>query len=522
MALSLSTEVPDVTLAWARSNGTLLPGPREWESALLLVSGMPVSWADLNVSCNGAPLAVALRQVDGQVRVTAEWPRANAGHYQLQLQWPGGTLSTRVTVSPAKLTSAQLEQLLEDLHTGLPASVALALHQAGALAGTLAGQVKPATLAEELSRLRRAILGTGDRPSLQVLLGAVQRDPHVTLVALSVSVRREHLRRPRPATLVRAVAGHPVLPPTLKLSDERVERTADVYENRVVRACIVAIHRRLRHLADLRPDLTEVTSLQTKLHVARRSVPILEEVSELRVPPTRVTMVLLRRPDYRALFEVLLELQHSAQVTLDDARLLEPLNNVPALYQTWCTLQIMATLTAVCADHGFELASENVLVARPGSLIVRILPDGVPLLVFRHPVNGTLITLTSERLFTSGGSKFRSISFSQRPDLTIEVQRPGVPTELWLLDPKYKLDSDLPGQTGDGRPVKGDVDKMHAYRDAIRNREGAQVVRFAAILYPGRTVEYTPGLAALRAVPGEQQVLGVLLSRTFNGLFGSL
>ncbi len=522
MASFPSTELPDVTLSWARSDGTPMPGPREWEGALLLISGIPAPWSDLNVRCNAAPLAVAVRQVDGRVQVTAEWPRANAGHYQLQFQWPGGILSTRVTVFPAKLTSAQLERLLEDLHTGLPASVALALHQAGALAGTLTGQVKPATLEEELSRLRRAVLGTGERPPLRVLLGAVQRDPHVTLEALSISVRREYLRRPSPAALVRAVAGHPVLPPTLKLPDERVNRTVDVYENRVALACIRAIDRRLRHLADLRPDLTEVTSLQTKLQEARHAAPILNEVSELRVPPTRVTMVLLRRPDYRALLEVLLELQHSAQVTLDDVRLLEPLNNVPALYQTWCTLQIMVILMALCAQHGFELAKENVLVSRPGSLLVRILPDGVPILVFQNPVSGTRITLTSERLFCKGSGAFRSISFSQRPDLTIEVQRPGASAELWLFDPKYKLNSDLPGQGGDGRPVKEDIDKMHAYRDAIRTREGVQAVRFAAILYPGRTTEYAPGLAALSSVPGDAEALRVLLSKTLSGLFHPL
>jgi len=479
---------------------------------------MTASWTDLTVTCNGAPLAVTLRRVGGLVWITAEWPRVNAGQYQLQLQWPDEMLNIRVTVLPIKLTPAQLERLLEDLHAGLPADVALSLQRAGALAGTLVGQVKPATVAEELSRLRRAVLGTEERPPLQVLLQAVQRDPYTALEALSVSVRREYLRRPRPEALVRAVAGHLQPPPTLKLPDERVTRTLDVYENRVVRACVEAIHRRLRHLTALRPELIEATSLQTKLQAARRSAPMLEEVSSLRGPPGRITMVLLRRPDYRALLEVLLELQRSVQVTLDDARLLEPLDNVPALYQTWCTLQVMVALTAACCEAGFSLVSENVLIARPGSLLVRILPGGVPLLVFLHPVSGTRITLTSERPFRRGGGLFRSISFSQRPDLTVEVQRPGTSPELWLLDPKYKLDSDQPGQAGDGRPVKGDIDKMHAYRDAIRTSEGALTVRFAAILYPGRTTEYTPGLAALRAVPGEDQELSPLLVKTFCAL----
>jgi hypothetical protein len=36
----------------------------------------------------------------------------------------------------------------------------------------------------------------------------------------------------------------------------------------------------------------------------------------------------------------------------------------------------------------------------------------------------------------------------------------------------------------EGKPKKVDIDKMHAYRDAIRDADDYRVVRFAGILYP--------------------------------------
>jgi len=48
---------------------------------------------------------------------------------------------------------------------------------------------------------------------------------------------------------------------------------------------------------------------------------------------------------------------------------------------------------------------------------------------------------------------------------------------------------------------------MHSYRDSIRDRNGHHIVTLAAILYPGLTVVYEPGLAALQAQPADPQPL---------------
>lgn len=66
-------------------------------------------------------------------------------------------------------------------------------------------------------------------------------------------------------------------------------------------------------------------------------------------------------------------------------------------------------------------------------------------------------------------------------------------------------DDSLEGEPG--QPKKVDIDKMHAYRDAIRDGGLRRVVSHAAILYPGATVQYDGGVAALSALPDDPKPL---------------
>jgi hypothetical protein len=87
------------------------------------------------------------------------------------------------------------------------------------------------------------------------------------------------------------------------------------------------------------------------------------------------------------------------------------------------------------------------------------------------------------------------------------VTRPGEDAALYLFDPKYKLDSEQNGEPGDGRPKKVDIDKMHAYRDAIRGPDVRRLIRYAAILYPGRETRYGDRIEALSARPLQAEEL---------------
>lgn len=104
--------------------------------------------------------------------------------------------------------------------------------------------------------------------------------------------------------------------------------------------------------------------------------------------------------------------------------------------------------------------------------------------------------------------RLRNISYEQRPDVAVEIHpAQGAPWVL-VFDPKYRLEGEAnEGLAADGRPKKADIDKMHAYRDAIRDEQGRHVVEYAAILYPGPAVPYDEGLEALSAVPGMESAL---------------
>ncbi|ADB15843.1 hypothetical protein Psta_1161 [Pirellula staleyi DSM 6068] len=47
-----------------------------------------------------------LAKVSDRVYMVAEWPQANAGHYQLELNWPGGSEQRVVTIAPKKISAS--------------------------------------------------------------------------------------------------------------------------------------------------------------------------------------------------------------------------------------------------------------------------------------------------------------------------------------------------------------------------------------------------------------------------------
>jgi predicted component of viral defense system (DUF524 family) len=108
------------------------------------------------------------------------------------------------------------------------------------------------------------------------------------------------------------------------------------------------------------------------------------------------------------------------------------------------------------------------------------------------------------------------MTFTQVPDITVEVRHPGGTVHLYLFDPKYKLDSDQ-FDSSNVWPKKEDIDKMHAYRDALRGLQNERLVRYAAILYPGPAMAFSTGngnvpeIAALSADPEDASALSASL-----------
>ena len=505
-------------LQFVDASGEPTEVPREWEPSTLEVGITPAEWRGTQLRLQGELFSNAKATPSWRDTVSIEWPRSGPGNYLIELESPSGSASMCFTIRSEKLSRKALAHTIDALESVLPTSIAVGLQRLGGMQGIRLLPRRESTLAQEILRLRRAVRGTSRRPGLAQTLRSISLDPHRIFRSDDVWMRADRVRHPQPARLALAVAaaGNVSEDGTLlRLIDQRVEHTADVYENRLLKTFVGEVASRLRRLlaevADREAEFTQLEELNTELRNAERAATFLTEVSTPRDLPIVLTMVLLNRPEYRAVLDALVEFRRSVAVHLEDAALDAPLQNLPYLYQRWCLLEVIDTVTRVAGDHGYRVVQERLYRRRQGALFIDVLPMGEPLVRYRHDESGTEITLTHERTFHLTGSP-RSVSFPQRPDIVLEVRAQDLEPRLFVFDPKYKLDSEGLDEEGlVGRPKKSDIDKMHAYRDAIRGYGGRQVIDYAAILYPGPSKHFGNNVAALQAVGGREAKLRVEL-----------
>jgi predicted component of viral defense system (DUF524 family) len=526
----MTTDSPPTSrFSFRDANGAHVPVPREWTPHLVELAIPPDDYTHARLLLQGELLPLFRQSLDDQERVLALWPRSGVGRYRLTLQFDTETVEELVcTVLPEKITEAAYEALIADLQGDrLPTSIAIGLERTGALSGVEFKSRDETTLQGELQRLHRAVAGSERRVGLAPILNALSRDPHRVLTKTERWVPAERVRRLEPVGLIQAVRTPQNLDRAtrqpLRVPDVRVEHTVDVYENRLVKLYSEQVASRLRRLAtafELEGQLAgvaQVEELQRALRPARLEAAFLDEVSMPRALPTQLTMVLMRRPEYRAALEGYLEFHRETYVQLDAPALDAPLENLPELYELWGTLQVLDVLLQSAEELGYEARAQR-LVGRIGrGVYIKVLPDGEKAIELAHPQRHTVVTLIPQRHFTKSGDPYHSISFTQIPDVVVCVDEPGQPPNLIIFDPKYKLrsesavSSDGEDEEQDagpqGRPKKLDIDRMHAYRDAIRDAAGSRVVSYVAIMYPGVGVLYGDHIEALSAIPSRPEVL---------------
>ena len=153
---------------------------------------------------------------------------------------------------------------------------------------------------DELASLRVAVRGDRAKPGLAAILPRLQeghrrelrREPHWS--------KEELVRHPEPRELIRSMRkpgnldteGRPVY--TL---DERRLLTADIYENRMVRAVVEDVRAGLRSASRNDP---EAKALLHELDAAVALTPFLDEVSVPANPRYRPTATLTKDPLYRS------------------------------------------------------------------------------------------------------------------------------------------------------------------------------------------------------------------------------
>jgi len=531
-------------LRFIDADGRDVGAPLEWERYTLVLPIDPADWERAQLSVQGRPADVSLSHIGGAPAVIARWPRRNAGYWRCRLRVGGTDIPlASVLVRPGKLDAPAFEAMLRDIDERLLISILYALEQGGAFAGERRRPPAPATLGEELQRLHRAVLGDETGGGLAAALGRIARDPHRHLIHEHLWTRAESARAPVAHRLALAyaapvnagVGGEGGARRPERVWDGRVRHTVDIYENRLIKAFGCEIDRRLRRIRNRRGALGErLQAIEEAFRPAWRAATFLEEAGPLRGAPRAASMVLRNRPDYRLAYRRWIEYRRQATLSIDLSEREAPIENTPYLYEVWATLLALDALLAEGAAQGWQVERQSLFRHRAG-WYADLEWDG-RVLVSLGRGEAEQVRARAQPSFSPGGRPLRSISKTQRPDLVIEIDRPDGPPRLLVIDPKYKLIADLARQanveldteagapnedadSGDlaaGRPVKADIDKMHAYRDAIRTIEGAPVVEWAAILYPGSGIEnYDDQVAALGARPGHTSTAKAHLREVF-------
>jgi predicted component of viral defense system (DUF524 family) len=345
---------------------------------------------------------------------------------------------------------------------------------------------------------------------LHTALELVLRDPHRRWHGVDRAVPLDQVRRVGPATLLalaRSGGGRPGylrasrLPPEIEaqfggdlpatVPERRPRYDLDTPENRFVKAFLdqaigildqVALRGRERGGA-FAGRLSGEASAMARLLCPIRTHPFWREVGPMTHLPSGST-VLQRRRGYRHILRHFSRLRLAARVPLDpgDAQSLLEGKDIALLYELWTFFKVV------------ELA--KVVLGEPSSAIRPRRDDFEVALPHEFEVRWPGVTITFNPRFSRARSKRRqSYSTPLRPDIGLEVGR-GRDRKLHLLDAKFRVqklwtetaDEDEPADVREeerrGTFKRGDLYKMHTYRDAI---PGARSVW---ILYPGTEFKF--------------------------------
>ncbi len=282
-----------------------------------------------------------------------------------------------------------------------------------------------------------------------------------------------------------------------------------------------------------------------------RGLPFLAAVQPL--PSFRgATPLLQRDPHYREVYRMWQALRQHPYFAFDTPLCAIPIADLPRLYEVWCALQVAQALI----DSGGAVQEQRLVTVRSATpdeeLVATVdLVEDAPLLVVVHGeqtlalryqpryrpdrkaesrrqkaeveaqeadkerfVKSDLLSSIPSTTLRTGvhrPSSFHSLDrFTHVPDLAIEVERPGTPRAVLLLDAKYRVQSDW-------RSVPPDaLADAYTYRGAIGSA-GQQATLGSLLLFPGRggADVYASGVGVVPLVPGSitelAQVLGTCL-----------
>lgn len=178
------------------------------------------------------------------------------------------------------------------------------------------------------------------------------------------------------------------------------------------------------------------------------------------------------------------------------------------VYQHWSTQRLRQALTEQLQSVGWSLWQPQASLTHPYLGAHWQSPTGEQL-VLREEQRYAPLTASNRE------TALYSISKGQQPDLSLlyfesrQHWQRQQPQKGLVFEVKFRQDPQ-------GRPRKTDLDRLHAYRDAIyvqsSHSSDHRLFVGGALLYPGHVERYEPGLEALTCLPGQELRLNYLLS----------
>jgi uncharacterized protein len=429
----------------------------------------------------------------------------------------------RVVVTSRRATERQVDRMLSDLTdamsalpTGFAAPVGVAydraaltghdvLSQAYAFVRDAMRAVGPHDLPAAVNRIlvrpyERLVREAHDMP-----VGRVDRLDAPELLAIASRPDRLVPVRAGGRAEATALAGRlgGRLPDVIRAS--LAYASVETVENRFVRTALEAVRlvvrsfdarvRRSGHpAASVHAVEAAEVAAQVELWLRHPTLSGLEPLSLLPLHST----VLRGRPGYRDMTRFYLALIARSQLLDGEtARRLIDARDVAAVYECWCYTQV-----ALAVARALDMPAAAV-PTREGAFAYDLIRGG-------HALVGD-VRVSFNRTFRGleGGGVGRSYSVELRPDIVVEHPD----GTLDLFDAKFKRDVVLSGSADDDAAEhetlttyrRGDLYKMHTYRDAI----GARSVW---VLYPGtgalesHAAPDAGGVGAIPLLPGASHV----------------
>jgi hypothetical protein len=512
---------PSSKLRFFDETGAAIPLPVEGCKCGIAIDVLQESWPSISLKFGASSLEVFFDTKEN--RAYCEWPACGPGYYELYLICGDYRERRKITLMPRYFTESEMSCVIDELTDILPKSVASQLLKCGAQLGAL--DHKP-SVEEEFFELRRMLMGTTERLGLLQLLPLIQRECHHELVPRTEVRDSDKVRRPDISKLpgVISMPGN-VLSPDLvfRMYDVAVESSFDTYENRLVKVYVQALRGRLSRLQGRMEQASEelvrdIDNLISEFNLACARATFLREVKLPTVFTGRVTMVLLKNPSYRLVFEDYLSLTQQSSVTLSEAALRAPLSQFPFLYELWANFKVIDALLQVCVESGFQCVSHNWVKKNSKGIFIQVINDEQAAIELISPNTGKRATLVSWK--PDGGNEVLedTPNHERLIALAIVIDSPGEQSKLLVFDPEYRVATkrDIANDRSGIAPMKEDVADLQRWVEQGKALDSARTLEYAAMLYPGPRMQFGSEVEALPALPSDGEGLQKAVSEVLR------